>query len=129
METKIATRSATAPPPSTSETPIARFSGTPSRVTPASSAKPTLAPDLARASVLRASQLSTTTNTVAPSRKETPALPAPPCSKASSNSSKATAETRAPEANPSIIASTGFGILNLAPARAPIGRAADAITA
>jgi hypothetical protein len=40
----MATSSATPPPPESRETPSARFSGTPSSVTAASSAKPTAAP-------------------------------------------------------------------------------------
>jgi hypothetical protein len=67
--------------------------------------------------------------TVAPARKATPARHAPPCSKASSKSSKATAVINAPEANASIAAVAAREGGRRAPIHAPSGSAAEAITA
>jgi hypothetical protein len=67
--------------------------------------------------------------TVAPARKASPARHAPPCSKASSKSSNATAVISAPEANARSAAVTLRGGACHAPIQPPSGRATEAITA
>ena len=59
-------------PAALSDTPRAVFSGTPSRVTPASSASP-----VGLAAVTRSSSASATTNTVAPAANPRPVRTAP----------------------------------------------------
>jgi hypothetical protein len=88
-----------------------------------------VAPPAFRPSVRRSSQVSAMMKTVAPAKKAVPALHAPPCSKASSKSSKATAVISAPEAKASSAAVSRFGGGRQAPIHPPSGSALDAISA